>query len=256
VGLENSYNFINLANNQDLGINTGRFGRLNSSAINSAFELMQREFNTGVYRNDSFYVFTESEYVSPEIIAYHKNMAITTLSADSAYGELNGFTFIAPNLNLCQNKNRLSNNVNRFGVPETQMYKGQLIKFDNKRKNFIYALTGFSEFEDWGTWSLGELSKVTLNTTELSNFSQINIRGKDFVLPLNSIEVFLNGTKIGNCSFELNFSTCSLPFKFSNLANSIINLDFRPLKIRSPEMLNISEDTRNIGFGLSSISLS
>ena len=74
TGVDNSYNFINLANDLGLGINTGRFGRLNNDAINEAFKLMHEEFSTGVYRSDSFYVFSKSEYVSSGVIDYQKNI--------------------------------------------------------------------------------------------------------------------------------------------------------------------------------------
>lgn len=224
VGVDNSYNFINLANNLDLGINTVRFGRLDNKAINNSFELIHQEFNTGIYRNDSFYIFTESEFVSSDVVDFHKNMAIRTLGRDSAYGTLNGYTFLAPNLNNCKTTNLLKLQTTRFGVPDEQKYKGQLIEFDDARIADYFVLTGFSSVEKMAIWSLGESSRITMNTSNLKNFSVINIEGMDFATPLNTIEVFLNTNKIGNCVYEVNLSICSIPFNFNSQVNSVINL--------------------------------
>ena len=111
----------NLANDLGLGINTGRFGRLNNDAINEAVKLMHEEFSTGVYRSDSFYVFSKSEYVSSGVIDYHKNMAIRTLNNDSAYGVLDGFTFLAPNLNDCKVSNLVNSVFNSLSLNVTEL---------------------------------------------------------------------------------------------------------------------------------------
>jgi hypothetical protein len=255
TNVENSYNFVNLANDLGLGVNTGRFGRLNNDAINGAFELMHEEFSTGVYRSGSFYVFSNSEFVNSGVIDYHKNMAIRTLNNDSAYGVLDGFTFLAPNLNDCKESISLKAQVLRFGVPDEQKFTGQLIEFSNKRGAQNFSLTGFSTLEDWGTWSLGESSKVTLNTSNLSDFTKIRIYGKDFAYPLNQIQVYLNKVKVGNCEFKIDFSMCTLNYDFASLSSEVINLEFKPKIIRSPKMMNVSENSANIGFGLVNLSL-
>jgi hypothetical protein len=256
VGVINSYNFINLANNLDLGINTGRFGRLDSDAIKKSFEFIHQEFNTGVYRNDSFYVFTESEFVSADVVEFHKNMAFRTLSSDSAYGNLNDYTFIAPNLKNCESGDLLKSQAITFGISEEQKYKGQFIEFKDSQNANYFTLTGFSSLEKNAIWSLGESSRITMNTLNLPSFSIINLEGMDFAIPLNTIEIFLNGERAGNCMFEVSISSCQIPFNFNSLINSVINLEFRPKLIRSPKSLNISDDTRNIGFSLKSLSFS
>jgi hypothetical protein len=79
---------------------------------------------------------------------------------------------------------------------------------------------------------------------------------QDFALPSNTFTVSLNDLIIGTCSFEVEFSTCTVPFEFKNLTTNIVSLSFSPKIIRSPKDLGISDDTRNLGFGLKSISLS
>ena len=101
-----------------------------------------------------------------------------------------------------------------------------------------------------------EVSKISLNTDNISKFSTVNIYARDLASPANEISVSINDSKIGNCKFTTDFTTCSLPFNFTDLKTNIISLRFTPKIIRSPQDLGISEDTRNLGFGMKSISFS
>ena len=256
VGVDNYYEFLNIAYKQNLGINTGRFSRVNQNTILGAYDLMHKEFNTGTYRTDSFYVFTNAEFVLPEIVNYQKSLAIHTLNEDSAYGELNGYAFIAPNLQNCENGKTLKAAAQGFGAPETQKYRGEKLIFGKNIDTSKYILIGFSALEDWGVWSVDEISKISFNTESISNFNSININARDLATPTNEFTVSLNDSKIGTCNFSTEFSTCSLPFNFKALETNILTLSFVPKIIRSPKDLGLSEDTRNLGFGMKSISFS
>jgi hypothetical protein len=72
---------------------------------------------------------------------------------------------------------------------------------------------------------------------------------------LNQIQVYLNKVKVGNCEFKIDFSMCTLNYDFASLSSEVINLEFKPKIIRSPKMMNVSENSENIGFGLGSLSL-
>ena len=255
VGVDGYYDFTNLAMEQGLAINTGRFGRVNKNVILGAYDLMHREFNTGVYREDSFYIFTNAEFTSPEIVSYYKNLAIHTLDSDSAHGELNSYKFIAPNLKNCTGGNSLKQSAQGFGAPENQIYRGEKLNFGKNLDTSKYIIIGFSALEDWGVWSVDEYSKINLNAENISKFKSITITAQDLALPLNTFTVSINDLVIGTCNFEVEFSTCTLPFEFKNLTTNIVSLSFSPKIIRSPKDLGLSDDTRNLGFGLTSISL-
>ena len=256
VSVDGYYDFTNLAMDSKLAINTGRFGRFNQSDVLGAFGLMHKEFNTGVYREDSFYIFTNAEFIIPEIVNYQKNLATHTLNDDSAYGELNGYTFIAPNLQNCADGGKLKAAAKGFGAPETQKYQGEKLTFGKNFDTSKYILIGFSALEDWGVWSVDEISKISFNTESVSNFNSININARDLATPANEFTVSLNDSIIGTCNFSTEFSTCSLPFNFKTLETNILTLSFVPKIIRSPKDLGLSEDTRNLGFGMKSISFS
>jgi hypothetical protein len=256
VGVDNYYDLVNVANEQRLGINTGRFGRVDQNTILASYDLMHKEFNTGIYRTDSFYVFTNSEFIFPDFVNYQKNLAVHTLNMDSAFGELNGHSFIAPNLKKCANGNSLKTAAKGFGAPENQKYRGEKLFFGKNLDTRKYILTGFSAFEDWGVWSVDQVSKINFNTENLSNFSSININARDLATPANEFSVSVNDLIIGTCYFSTEFSTCSLPFNFKTLETNILTLGFVSKIIRNPKDLGISEDTRNLGFGMRSISFS
>ena len=256
IGVDNYYSFLNVAFQQNLGINTGRFSRVNQNNILGAYDLMHKEFSTGNYRTDSFYVFTNAEFVPPEIVKYQKSLAIHTLNGDSAYGDLNGYTFIAPNLKNCSGSENLKAAAKGFGAPETQKYRGEKLTFGKNFDSSKYILIGFSALEDWGVWSVDELSKIYFNTENVTEFNSINIIARDLASPANEISVILNDSTIGKCKFHTDFSTCSLPFNFKSLESNIIALSFVPKIIRSSKVLGLSDDTRNLGFGMNSISFS
>jgi hypothetical protein len=189
-------------------------------------------------------------------VNYQKNLAIHTLNKDSAFGELNGHSFIAPNLKTCANGNSLKTAAKGFGAPDNQKYRGEKLFFGKNFDTSKYILIGFSAFEDWGVWSVDQVSKINFNTENLSNFSSININARDLATPANEFSVSVNDLIIGTCYFSTEFSTCSLPFNFKTLETNILTLGFVPKIIRNPKDLGISEDTRNLGFGMRSISFS
>jgi len=255
VGVDGYYDFANLAVEEGLDINTGRFGRVNQNAILGAYDQMHKEFSTGIYRDDSFYIFTNAEFIFPEIVSYQNNLAIHTLENDSAYGILNNYKFIAPKLKDCLGGDALKQSAEGFGAPKDHIYRGENLAFGKNLDTSKYILLGFSALEDWGVWSVDEYSKITLNTEDISKFKSITMTAQDLASPKNLFTVSLNEAVIGTCSFELEFSTCTIPFEFKNLTTNIVTLSFSPKIIRSPKDLGMSDDTRNLGFGLKSIYL-
>jgi hypothetical protein len=253
--VENYYNFLLVASSQKLGINTGRFGRTNANAISEAYETMHKEFNTGKLQENSFYVFTQADFIIPELVEFQKNLAIQTLGDSSGYGELNGYIFIAPNISNCIGGERIKKQIQRYGISEPRKYMGEKIQFGIGKDTSKYILAGFSALEDWGVWSVDNDSRIILNTSNLEDKTKLIIEARDLSFPQNLFTFSINGIKVDECSFDLNFSTCEIPFAFKNFDERILNLSIIPKIIRSPKDLGLSEDTRNLGLGLKSISI-
>jgi hypothetical protein len=255
VSVENYYNFLLLASQQGLGVNTGRFSRVNSREIQLAYERMHKEFNTGRLQSDSFYIFTQADFIIPEVVEFQKNIALLTLDDESGYGELNGFTFIAPKIEDCEKGDEIRSKVLRFGISEPRKYMGGKIEFGIGKDTSKYVLAGFSALEEWGVWSVDNDSKIILNTANLESKSTLIIEARDLSYPQNIFTISINQKDVYDCSFDLNFSTCEIPFAFKDFDQRILNLSISPRIIRSPKDLGLNEDTRNLGLGLKSISI-
>ena len=253
--VKNYYDFVNIAYLQGLAINTGRFGRVDQTSILSSYNLMHSEFKTGSYRNDSFYVFTNADYVSPEFIDYQKNLSIHTLTEKSAYGQIDGYTFIAPNLQNCEKGNDIKLVSKSFGSPVNQKYSGEKLYFGKNKDTSKYVLTGFSALEDWGVWSVTKFSEIVLNTSNVKSFKSINLVARDLASPANKFEVYLNETRIGSCIFSTEFSQCSVPFDSKSFDTNVLRLGFDSSLIRSPKDVGLSNETQNRGFGIQSLYL-
>jgi hypothetical protein len=254
-GVENYYDFVKVANSQGLGINTGRFSRINQTAILGSYDLMHREFNSGSYRNDTFYVFGNAEYVSQEFVEFQKNLAIHTLNSNSAYGELNGYTYIAPNLNSCINGEDIKTASTSFGSPENQKYRGEKLFFGKNRDSSKYILRGFSNLEDWGVWSATADPSITLHAVNAQTFTSISFVAREWAKSANQFKVSLNGDEIGSCKLSIDFSVCSIPFNAKSLRTNIITVSFTPSLLRDAHSNSDSSGSKNFGFGLQSLYL-
>jgi hypothetical protein len=253
--VDNYFDFVNIALSQEIAINTGRWGRINQAAVLSSYDLMHKEFKTGKYREDSFYVFTNAEYVSPEYVEYQKNLSIHTLDEKSAYGSIDGYTFIAPNIKNCYKGEKIKSVSKSFGAPTNQKYNGKKLYFGKDKDSSKYILTGFSALQDWGVWSVTKISEITLNTVNIKNFNYINVTARDLTTPANKFEVYVNEEKVGICTFSTEFSLCSIPFNSKSIDTNVVTLGFNATLLRSPKDVGLSNDTQNQGFGLQSLYL-
>jgi hypothetical protein len=254
-GVTNYYDFVSIALSQNMAINTGRFGRVNQSAVLSSYDLMHKEFKAGEYRNDSFYVFTNADFVSPEFVEYQKNLAFHTLDDDSASGSMDGYSFIAPNLKNCNKGDDIKYVAKSFGAPENQKYNGEKLFFGKGKDSSKYILAGFSALEEWGVWSVTKSTEIFLNSSDSKKFSTINLIARDLTTPANKIEVSINNTKIGSCAFSTEFSTCSIKFEPNILNSNVIHLGFSSSLLRSAKDVGLSENSQPNGFGMQSLYL-
>ena len=254
---DNYYDFVNLAYQQDLSINTGRFGRGSAVSINNAYEKMHQDFIYSSLDTDSFYIFTTSPFVDPEIINFHKRQAIFSLNNLSGWGELDGYTFLAPNLRNCENASGLNSFINSFGSDSSTKYEGENLLFGLGQNSNKYILSGFSPLQEWGVWSVGNKSSIVLNLKDVYKPSTLSINGKTLSknMDFNSIKIFTNEIYLGECSFSANLSTCNLPTRVFSPESTILKIDFKPAETIGLIDLDPSGTEYQVGFGLISLSL-
>ena len=254
---DNYYDFVNLAYQQDLSINTGRFGRGSEVSINNAYEKMHRDFIYSSLDVDSFYIFTTSPFVNPEIINFHKRQAIFSLNNLSGWGEMDGHTFLAPNLKNCENVNGIRFAIKTLGADPSIEYRGEDLYFGLGQNSNRYILSGFSPLQEWGVWSVGNMSSIVLNLKDDYRPSTISINGKSFPnnKKVNKIGIFVNEKFLGNCAFNDDISTCDLPLDILDYKNTILKIDFKPRETLGLNNLDSTEIEYPAGIGLISLAL-
>ena len=254
---DNYYDFVNLAYQQDLSINTGRFGRGSEVSINNAYEKMHRDFIYSSLDVDSFYIFTTSPFVNPEIINFHKRQAIFSLNNLSGWGEMDEYTFLAPNIRNCESVTEIGSAIHTFGADPSIKYRGENLYFGLGQNSNKYILSGFSPLQEWGVWSVGNISSIVLNLKDDYKPSSISINGKSFPnnKKFNSIEIFINEKFLGNCVFNDDFSTCNLPLDILDQKNTILKIDFKPTETLGLNNLDSAGIEYQVGIGLVSLAL-
>jgi hypothetical protein len=218
---------------------------------------MHQDFIYSSLDADSFYIFTTSPFVNPEIINFHKRQAIFSLNNLSGWGELDGYTFLAPNLRNCENVNELHSAIDTFGSDSSTKYEGENLLFGLGKNSNKYILSGFSPLQEWGVWSVGNKSSIVLNLKDVYKPSTLSISGKIFSknMDFKSIGIYINEIYLGECSFSPNFSTCELPLSVFDPKSTILKIDFKPAETIGIIDLDPSGIEYQVGFGLTSLAL-
>ena len=253
--VENAYNFIRVANDQKMGINTGAFARTSFEDIRNAYTTLNDEFMTGVLRNNSFYLFTNAGGIPKELVKYQENLALRTIPNNTGFGSIDGYTFIAPNLKNCRGASSLKKITSGYGARPQYIYEGGNIYFGKKEISDKFVISGFSNFESWGIWSIDTNSNIILNVDNLNRYKGITFEAKDWGSPKNTFNISINKELVGSCSFENIFSLCTLIYDFSNVSNNILVISISPEIIKNPKVLGLSMDDRNLGLGLRRLNL-
>jgi hypothetical protein len=256
--IDNGYNFINLANNQRLSINIGRFARLDNNQLAISFEKMHNDFAMGSLEVESLYIFSSSKFVLPDVTNFHNNLAIFTSKNSTGWGILDGYAFIAPEIGTCDGAPNLKMNLTSLGVPQNMKYNlAEEIKFGLDQDSNKYILKGFSQLQKWGVWSVGYFSDIILHLNDSQSLTKINIKGfTPSVLGDSSrIAIELNDKYLGECEFDLNPGTCELDINKVQLLSDIVKIRIVPEEPRSPKDLGLSNEESKQGLGLISITL-
>lgn len=247
---DNLFNFMKIANNQEMGINIARLGRINQNTLKKSFADLHDQFRYGTYASDDFYVFSSSKFVPKEIVDYHKNLALKTIDSSTGWGILDDFVFIAPNLKNCSKATNLLKVSKNFGPLPSYIYNGELIKFKSGESTQNFVLTGFSKIYDWGVLTNNSDSNITLNLSEnlLPKYIKIYgiVQSKDTLELQFNINVNNSINKI--CVFENVENVCEVNVTNLKLNNRILNISFIPLDDKN--------DKNNLELGVTKLQIS
>ena len=116
-------------------------------------------------------------------------------------------------------------------------------------------ISGWSHLEDWGVWSLGNQAEVSALLPE-GNTLRFHVRS---FIPNDSfkqsVDIFIDGRLIGSIDFEKDSQNRVVDLKRPDGITGNVTIKFNIKNPISPYEYGISEDTRKIGLGLTSISV-
>ena len=208
LGVDNFYNFLNVAYPQKMGINTGRLGRFNQDTMKNSLKELNKQFKLGTLDRDSFYIFTTSEFFDENIVNFYKNMSLKTINENTGWGELDGYTYLAPELKNCRGANNLKNVVYEFGPKDDFIYKGGIIYFgtDKQSNNYILSEVTLNQ-ENFET--VNNRGNIILNVDKNLNYSKIKINHDRSLLNENSYKITINNIS-KNCIFTADNKSCTV----------------------------------------------
>lgn len=135
---------------------------------------------------------------------------------------------------------------------------GQMVKFYDFRDKFMPCWDyGFSDNEEFGRWCVGEKGFMIFQVRKNANVTlRLDLVSFTFENhPENRIRAVANGVDCGEFVLTDN-KTVFLNLDARHISvNNAVELELFPLNPVSPQELGLSEDTRKIGFGLSSVTL-
>ena len=206
LAVDNFYNFLNVAYPQKMGINTGRLGRFDQDTMKNSIKELNEEFKLGNLDRDSFYIFTTSEFVDVNIVNFYKNMSLKTIDENTGWGELDGYTYLAPGLKNCRGANKLKNVIYAFGPNEDFIYKGGILFFGSGKQSNNYILSGVNLNQD-SFETVDNRGIIILNVDKNLIYTEIKINHDQSLLDEKNYKIMINNIS-KNCFFTIENKSC------------------------------------------------
>jgi hypothetical protein len=128
---------------------------------------------------------------------------------------------------------------------------GQMLEFSNG-KNSTALIDGWSASEAWGHWSDG--TSARFGSFVSGSVSKVSVSGRAFLppqMPQQTVEVWAGRMLLKTLQISVPEVTFDVPL--TNVSVNPLVLTFISRAAKSPKELGISEDTRALTFGISSI---
>jgi hypothetical protein len=214
LAVDNFYDFLNIAYPQRMGINTGRLGRFDQDAMKNSLKELNEQFKIGQLDRDSFYIFTTSKFVDENIINFYKNMSLKTIDENTGWGELDGYTYLAPQLNNCIGAKNLKSSVYEFGPKSDFIYKGGVIYFGTDKQSNNYILSDVTLNRD-SLETVNNRGSIILNVDKNLSYNKIEINHEQSILNENTYKISVNNIS-KNCIFTLENKRCVIDLSSLN----------------------------------------
>ena len=215
-----------------------------------------QQIKFGKFDSKSIYVFQEAQYVLESIVEQDKIIALNTMPEGSRAGLIDGVFVVAPNFENCEKL--YEKYADKLDLNKQYSYQIEdSVNFSNNVSAANYLITGWSEIETDGVWSIEENAGVLIQRDNLTQISSIKISGNRFNLESNSspeLEIRINGQSKIILKDYSNQNSFIVPLSAVESQQNNFYIEFRFKNLKTPREISGLDDDRKLGFQLKSIS--
>jgi len=255
--------FADYASRNKLQTNSLYFSRVDPKKYHDLNVKLNKMLVTGEFDSDTLYIFDHAE----SIIA-----ASSVNPGKHFFGNVDGYIVLAPN--WCEKQDCSIYQDRKIQYPNVEF--NHEFHF-NKKSDYIKFLEGigaapsigggWSFPEDWGTWSEGGWSKLTIPVPKNKNPSKLLVNARFIVDPAlrtQVIQVYLETLETNAIKehFVKNWTISSfngesiieqaieIPLAQTDIKDGILRLKFKYANPVVPNLIGLGSDTRKISIGL------
>jgi hypothetical protein len=182
-----------------MAINTGNFARYNIDNVAVANNQIIKSIISNEYDRDALYIFND---------AYFWNLVVNQLKPNDVAGTVDGFRILAPNFKNCRTCNTA--NIQNIKVQSDSRFHeysmGERVFFNSNKSGSLYAMYGWSQPEEFGTWSDGSFAALALRLKNAPKKDvELLIRGRALLLkihPVQRFDIFINNIYLATWKYD------------------------------------------------------
>ena len=233
------------AQQNKLNTNAVYLSRYDTKKQSDSFSKSQEIVKYSLYDENTLYIIKNEDLVPVLSALRGKNYL---------FSSVDGFNVLAPNFYKFNSKPHLGNWQN-FDINTMRPNAGEIISFSRPGSSLIpYTLTrGWNNREDWGVWSKGNESVLTIPTPNVP-IKSITLNLRAFVngaIPRQIIQVDLNNNFVGEYSLDrFEGNLINIPLTSSEINAGYITLSFKIPMAASPASIGMDNDDRTLGIGI------
>lgn len=231
-----------------LKTDTTYMGRMSSTALEQATDVMKRTLATGQYSPDSLYILDDTTVIE----------AAKTVNSDTdLLTRVDGLVVLAPGWKQCSQCLSMDDEGRSMQwIPLIKRGQQQLFNFQTR-----HLTEGWSATEAWGTWSQGQAAEIQLRVPPQAQ--SIEIDAMAFVLPIHpSQHMVFTVNDLPALTTQLTqlqdnrIDLALTPAMHEAIArDSLVRIHVQLPDAISPKQLGLNDDERVMGLGIKSLTV-
>lgn len=234
-----------------MATNSVYLARVDKNKLEKSIDKTNYEVASGEFDPNSIYLFQKW---SSDI-----NLVVPKFNSErDLYAKIDGVTILAPGYKICKDCKSVPPSFEVTSIiPKLNI--GELIKFSINGNGSEFLIDGWSHSEDWGVWSLGNISLMAI-PMGLDSPSRLELNFRSLIGPkhlFSDIKISIDGQyqKTAHVTNQMNNSLeLSIPKQFRSNKFILVKLEYlNPISPKNAGYGN--DDDRILTFGIESMKL-